>query len=125
MVTSLGGLLGLATQTPIGAAIDEIRFKRGAIVLGLVVLAVGPVIVFALPSFWPVIIANGLMAIVGDVFGPAVAALTLGLYAWNQNRLKRDPGRPAWPTTNAVPASHEGTAGNTMQQQNPSEAHLA
>jgi MFS family permease len=91
LVTSLGGLLGLATQTPIGAAIDETRFKRGAIVLGLAVLAIGAVIIFALPVFWPVMIANSLMAIVGDVFGPAVAALTLGLYA--RNHLARRMGR--------------------------------
>jgi MFS family permease len=91
LVTSLGGLLGLATQTPIGAAIDETRFKRGAIVLGLAVLAMDAVIIFALPSFWPVMIANSLMAIVGDVFGPAVAALTLGLYARKQ--LARRMGR--------------------------------
>jgi hypothetical protein len=38
-------------------------------------------------------LANGLMAIVGDVFGPAVAALTLGLYARNQ--LARRMGRNA------------------------------
>jgi hypothetical protein len=44
-------------------------------------------------TFWPVTIANGLMAVVGDVFGPAVAALTLGLYARNQ--LARRMGRNA------------------------------
>jgi hypothetical protein len=33
LVTTIGGLLGLAAQTPIGAAIDETRAKRGAIVL--------------------------------------------------------------------------------------------
>jgi len=76
LVTTIGGLLGLAVQTPIGAAIDETRAKRGAIVLALVVLAAGGAVIFALPSFWPVAIANSLMAIVGDVFGPAVAALT-------------------------------------------------
>jgi MFS family permease len=91
LVTSLGGLLGLAAQTPIGAAIDETRFKRGAIVLALAVLATGAVIIFASPSFWPVAIANSMMAIVGDVFGPAVAALTLGLYA--RKLLARRMGR--------------------------------
>ena len=84
VVTTIGGLLGLAAQTPIGAAIDATRAKRGVVVLALAVLAVGAVAIFALPSFWPVMIANSLMAIVGDVFGPAVAALTLGLYARNQ-----------------------------------------
>jgi MFS family permease len=91
LVTSVSGLLGLAVQTPIGAAIDETRAKRGAIVLALAVLGIGAVIVFAWPSFWPVAIANSLMAIVGDVFGPAVAALTLGLYARKQ--LARRMGR--------------------------------
>jgi predicted MFS family arabinose efflux permease len=79
LVTTIGGLLGLAAQTPIGAAIDETRAKRGAIVLALAVLGVGAAIIFALPTFWPVMIANCLVAIVGDVFGPAVAAVTLGL----------------------------------------------
>jgi predicted MFS family arabinose efflux permease len=45
------------------------------------VLAAGAVVIYALPQFWPVMIANSAIAMVGDVFGPAVAALTLGLYA--------------------------------------------
>jgi hypothetical protein len=51
------------------------------IVLALAVLGLGGCVLFAWPSFWPVLVANTLMAVVGDVFGPAVAALTLGLYA--------------------------------------------
>src|SRR3981189_1211884 len=91
LVTTIGGLLGLAVQTPIGAAIDETRGKRGVIVLALALLGVGAAVIFAWPSFWPVAIANSLMAIVGDVFGPAVAGLTLGLYARKQ--LARRIGR--------------------------------
>ena len=91
LVTTFSGLLGLVAQTPIGAAIDETRAKRGAIVLALAVLAIGATLIFALPTFWPVLIANSLMAVVGDVFGPAVAALTLGLYARKQ--LARRMGR--------------------------------
>jgi MFS family permease len=91
MVTTLGGLLGLAAQTPIGAAIDETRAKRGVIVLALAALAIAAAVIFALPSFWPVMIANSVIAVVGDVFGPAVAALTLGLYAPKQ--LARRMGR--------------------------------
>jgi MFS family permease len=88
LVTTAGGLLGLAVQTPIGAAIDETHSKRGAVVLALAVLAVGAVVIFAWPSFWPVAIANSLMAVVGDVFGPAIAALTLGLYTRKQLALR-------------------------------------
>jgi len=84
LVTTISGLLRLAVQTPIGAVIDETRARRGAIVVALAVLGIGAIIIFAWPSFWPVLFANSPMAIVGDVFGPAVAALTLGLYARNQ-----------------------------------------
>ncbi|MGO9005042.1 MAG: MFS transporter [Beijerinckiaceae bacterium] len=62
LVTTVGGLLGIAVQTPIGAAIDETRAKRGVIVLGLAVLAIAAAIIFAWPSFWPVAITNSLMA---------------------------------------------------------------
>lgn len=93
LVTTVGGLLGLAVQTPVGAAIDATRAKRGAIVLALAVLAAGAVVIFALPTFWPVLVANTLMHMVGDVFGPAVAALPLGLYARDQ--LARRMGRNA------------------------------
>jgi MFS family permease len=91
LVTTVSGLLGIAVQTPIGAAIDETRAKRGAIILALAVLGIGASVIFAMPTFWPVAIANSLMAVVGDVFGPAVAALTLGLYTRKQ--LARRMGR--------------------------------
>ncbi len=90
-VTTISGLLGLVAQTPAGGAIDATTRKRGAVVIALVFLAVGAGVIFVAPTFWPVLISNTVMAIVGDVFGPAVAALTLGLYARNQ--LARRMGR--------------------------------
>lgn len=81
VVTTISGLLGLTVQTPVGAAIDATRAKRGLIVAALALLAAGAVAIYALPTFWPVMIANTAIAVVGDVFGPAVSALTLGLYA--------------------------------------------
>jgi MFS family permease len=90
-VTTISGLLGLVAQTPAGAAIDATRRKRGAVVLALIVLGIGAAVIFALPHFWPVLIANTGIAVVGDVFGPAVAAVTLGLYT--RARLARQMGR--------------------------------
>jgi sugar phosphate permease len=80
IVTTISGWLGLAMQTAVGAAIDATRAKRALIIVALCGLALGATVIFVTPSFWPVMAANGLMAMVGDVFGPAVAALTLGLY---------------------------------------------
>ena len=93
LVTAVGGWLGLAVQTPVGAAIDATRMKRGAIVFALAVLAAGALCIYIAPRFWPVLVANTLIAIVGDVFGPAVAALTLGLV--RQQALARRLGRNA------------------------------
>ncbi len=90
-VTTLSGLLGLVAQTPAGAWIDATRHKRNAVVLALAFLAAGAAVIFAAPVFWPVLAANTIMAVVGDVFGPAVAAITLGLYARQQ--LARRMGR--------------------------------
>jgi MFS family permease len=90
-VTTISGLLGLAAQTPAGAFIDSTRRKRGAVVLGLALLAAGATTIFVAPVFWPVLVANTVIALVGDIFGPAVAAVTLGLYARHQ--LARRMGR--------------------------------
>lgn len=91
VVTTVSGLVGIALQTPIGAAIDETPDKRRAIVLALAVLGASAVVMYAWPRFWPVLMANSLIAVVGDVFVPAVAALTLGLYA--RRDLARRMGR--------------------------------
>src|ERR1700759_59577 len=63
-VTTISGLLGLAAQTPAGAAIDATRRKRGAVVLALFILAIGAVVIFAIPTFWPVMVANTAIAVV-------------------------------------------------------------
>jgi MFS family permease len=80
LVTMIGGLLGLAGQTPAGAAIDATRRKRSLIIAALAVLAIGATVIWAAPSFWPVMLANAAVAMVGDIFGPAIGALTLGLF---------------------------------------------
>jgi MFS family permease len=91
LVTTIGGLIGLALQTPAGALIDSTRAKRGLVVAALAVLATGAAVIALWPNFWPVLIANSLLAVVGDIFGPAIAALTLGLVARKQ--LARRMGR--------------------------------
>ena len=91
LVTTVGGILGLVVQTPVGALIDATRAKRALIVVALLLLGAGAVVIYAWPDFWPVMIANTVVATVGDIFGPSIAALTLGLFAANQ--LARRLGR--------------------------------
>jgi MFS family permease len=91
LVTTISGLIGLVFNAPAGALIDETRAKRGFVVAGLVVLGVGGAITGLFPSFWPLLLASTAMAIVGDLFGPAVSALTLGLFP--REALARRMGR--------------------------------
>ena len=79
VVATMSGLLGLALQTPIGAAIDLTPAKRGVIVISISAMAAVSFIIFGLPTFWPMAVAFGVLAIAGDAFPPAVAALTLGV----------------------------------------------
>ena len=91
LLTTASGLLGIALQTPIGAAIDVTRAKREVIVLTMVAMTVSAITIFAAPSFWPMAIALSILAVAGDAFAPAVSALTLGLVT--RDRLARRLGR--------------------------------
>lgn len=81
LVTTVGGYLGLAAQTPLGWILDHTSRKRGLLMIALAVLGVGAAVIAFFPSFWPVMIANTWMQVVSGVFDPAVAALTVGLFA--------------------------------------------
>ena len=91
LVSTGAGLLGIALQTPIGAAIDVTRAKRGVIVLAMAAMTVAAIIIFAAPTFWPMALAFSILALAGDAFVPAVSALTLGLVA--KHALARRLGR--------------------------------
>jgi MFS family permease len=91
LIATVAGLAGLVFNAPAGALIDSITWKRGIIVLGVALLAAGSISVALWPSFAAVVTANTLMAVAGDVFGPAVAAITLGLvpaslFTWRMGR---------------------------------------
>jgi MFS family permease len=79
VVSTIGGLVGLAAQVPIGAWLDHTGHKRGALLWGLLALSIGAVVIAIAPVFWPVLLANAGMQVVSGVFEPAVAALTVGL----------------------------------------------
>jgi MFS family permease len=91
LVTTGSGLLGIALQTPIGAAIDVTRAKRAVIVATMAAMSVAAFIIFAFPTFWPMALAMNILSIAGDAFPPAVAALTLGLVT--RDALARRLGR--------------------------------
>jgi MFS family permease len=91
LIATVGGLAGLAVHAPWGALIDAAQCKRALLVTGLTVLALGAMAVAWWPSFAVVMTAQTVMAVAGAGFGPAVAAITLGLcpphaLAWRLGR---------------------------------------
>lgn len=79
IVATVSGIIGLALQTPIGAFIDATKWKRGVVVAVVGVLAASALAFAVMPSFAIVLAAQTMMGMAGDVFGPAVAAITLGI----------------------------------------------
>jgi hypothetical protein len=72
LITTASGLLGIALQTPIGAAIDLTPAKRGVIVLTMAAMTASAFIIFGFPTFWPMALATAVLALAGDAFVPAV-----------------------------------------------------
>jgi len=78
-VLTVSGLTGVALHTPIGALIDATRFKRGLLVAGVVALTTSALAIAWRPAVPVVLAADVTMAVLGAVFAPTVAAITVGL----------------------------------------------
>jgi MFS family permease len=78
-VLTVSGLLGVALQAPIGALIDATRRKRALLVAGVAALAASALAIAWAPTLPVVLAADLAMAVLGAVFAPTVAAITLGL----------------------------------------------
>ncbi len=66
-------------QTPAGALIDGIRWKRLAVAIAAAVVAAGCVVIYLVPTLAVVVAAQAAIGAAAAIFPPAVAALTLGL----------------------------------------------
>ena len=76
---TIGGLAGIAAQTPAGALVDRLRSKRSLVAAGVVCVAAGAMVIAGFPRFWPVMLAQAVIGSTSSVFVPAVAAISLGL----------------------------------------------
>jgi MFS family permease len=98
-VLSAGGIAGLLSQIPGGELLDATRAKRLLIGVGILVLAVGALIIAFRPSFSLVAAALILQGATGGFIGPGIAAISLGIVAHSalaerlgQNQLFKSAG---------------------------------
>ncbi len=78
-VLTVSGLLGIALHTPVGTMIDVVRSKRTLLLVAVALLAACAIGIERMPTGPVVFTADVTMAVLGGVFAPTVAALTLGL----------------------------------------------
>jgi MFS family permease len=78
-VLTLSGLIGIALHAPVGALIDASRAKRALVISGVFALSASALGIAWMPTFAVVLVADIAMAVLGAVFAPTVAAITLGL----------------------------------------------
>jgi len=81
----------LLAQTPAGGLIDRINWKRLAVAIAAVVVAVCCALLFVAPTLAVVIVAQAAIGAASAIFPPAIAALTLGLVG--RSLLARQTGR--------------------------------
>jgi len=78
-VLASSGLIGIMAHPAVGAFIDHTRAKRALIIAGAFVLSGCGVAIVWMPVLPVVFVADIIMAVLGGVFAPTVAAITLGL----------------------------------------------
>ena len=76
---SIAGIAGVIAQTPVGALVDATRAKRALIAAAALLTAIASMVLMASPSFIPVATTQSVVGMAGAVFGPAVAAISLGI----------------------------------------------
>ena len=85
------GIATVVAQTPAGALIDRVAYKRLLIVLAALVVAAGAVAEVWFPGYATILAAQVAIGVAAAIFGPAIAAITLGLVG--HKRLARQMGR--------------------------------
>jgi len=92
MALAATAVAGMIAETPAGALVDSLRQKRELVALAALLIAVA---CLATIWFWGmpgVMAAQALVGLVGAVFQPALAAISLGLvgYKWLDRRIARN-----------------------------------
>jgi MFS family permease len=80
LVMSIATIAGILAQTPSGALVDATKAKRGIMVAAAVLVTAASLVVPWLSSFWPVAVSQATAHAAGVMFGPALAAVTLGIF---------------------------------------------
>ena len=108
VVMSVAGIAGIAANTPVGALIDWTRAKRFLIAVCAAVVTAGAIALLFASTFRSVAAVQIVIGICGAVFGPSIAAVTLGIVGHRRFGARNGRNQAFNHAGNAVAA---GTAG--------------
>jgi MFS family permease len=91
LVMSIAGIAGILAQTPGGALVDALRGTRRLVVCAALAVTAGSLLLPVLPTFWLVALSQAAVHASGSIFGPAIAAISLGVVG--HARFARRTGR--------------------------------
>ena len=80
VVMSIATVAGLVAQTPAGALVDAIRAKRAAMAIAAVVVTAASLSLPLVSNFFLVASSQAIANVAGSIFGPALAAVSLGIF---------------------------------------------
>lgn len=75
----IGGIAAIVAQTPVGAVVDSTSAKRALVVVGAITVTAGTLAMPLFPHFVAISLLQALAGVAGSIFGPALAAITLGV----------------------------------------------
>jgi sugar phosphate permease len=76
---SIGTVAGLLAQTPAGALVDAVPYKRGLLVIAALLVTGASLALPWLPTFWSVGLSQAAAHGAAAVFAPLISAITLGI----------------------------------------------
>jgi MFS family permease len=76
---SIGTVAGLLAQTPAGALVDAVPYKRGLLVIAALLVTGASLALPWLPTFWSVGLSQAAAHGAAAVFAPLIGAITLGM----------------------------------------------
>ncbi len=79
VVMSIATIASIVAQTPAGALVDASRHKRGLMVAAAILVTAVSLLLPWLPTFWPVAASQATAHAASALFGPALAAVSLGI----------------------------------------------
>ncbi|MDC0535012.1 MFS transporter [Francisellaceae bacterium] len=72
-------LAGLVFQTPAGALVDKTKCKRMVLIIASLISIITTLVIILHPYFYSIIISQTVMGATSCIFGPLIAAITLGM----------------------------------------------